>query len=200
MSKKFHIGLDFQILFSNEPENLKSLIKHGFSKGSLGYSLKYDDLNGLKDLYNDSKTVIDSLVSWTNFEWSYYPKNPTSLIVSAHFGSIKCFKFLILNKAKISPSVVPQAIYSGWFELIHINQEYFNSNFKWLKFASEFFQERIFDWIVENGIVIHNVMSSTDHLRSLLFFIQNGGNVFLKDKFLSSIIMYGLNFWKFSNS
>ena len=88
---------DFDELFLENKQDFDQLIEYGFLQSSLEYCLKYDVINNL--------VVFDKLnqsAKWSPFEWSYKPEYLDLLSFAGFFGSIKCFKHLLMRELKIN--------------------------------------------------------------------------------------------------
>jgi len=78
------------------------LIEYGFLPSTVEFCLKYDDLLSFKD----NNFIDQTVAKWSPFEWSYEPKYFDFLSFSGFFGSIKCFKFLMMNGYEINDRVI----------------------------------------------------------------------------------------------
>jgi len=100
--------------FVNE-NDIDQLIEYGFLPSSIEYCLKYDFVDGLKNFDNLNHTA-----KWSLFEWSYRPQYTDLLSFSGFFGSIKCFKYLLVNGIDITGKVISMVYCSGCIELFHL--------------------------------------------------------------------------------
>jgi len=173
----------YQDLFDNDGKGLSQLRDYGFLADSPGYFLKYDIEEVLNNyfLLHDSKSF--SKVAWSPFEWSIEPISLSPLSVSAHYGSIKCFKQLLLRNHLIEPSVLVSSMAGNCFEIIHLCSAKTVLGYNCLIEASKHYQSDVFDWVYSSFGEIPDELVMSNHIRSMLFAIQNGANVNFKDIF-----------------
>ena len=95
---------------------LNKLVYFGFYPSSLEYYLKYDDIEGLKNLADHKER--GNICKWSPFEWSMKPKNFDFLSFCGFFGSIKCFKYLLLLGYVFHESCISCLICGGSLELL----------------------------------------------------------------------------------
>jgi len=120
---KSSIGhFDYSSILYNEEEDedeyskyhyrsdLDLLIEYGFVPSSIEYCLKYDDYKNLKELLNDFPDKFEC--EWNPFEWSNIPNCLELTSFSASYGSINCFKILLLLGYSLSASIC-QCIVNG---------------------------------------------------------------------------------------
>jgi len=152
LNKGRHKHVDKSLL---ENENALSLhIEYGFHPSSAEFCLKYDDIDNFRDLniseYGDAV--------WSPFEWSCKPKYLDFLAFSGFFGSINCFKHLLLNGYQIDDEVISMVVCSGSLDLFRLcNGENGNGN-------EDIFNASIFC-----------------HLSFVKFFVENGTDVNTKN-------------------
>ena len=179
---------DFEDEFLESPGHLEQLIEFGFLPSSIEYCLKYDDIDVLRDMTISN----EKCAKWSLFEWSCKPKYLDLLSFSGYFGSIKCFKQLILNKYEISNEVISMVVCSGCFDLFHLCQRSQIYTKESLFVAVEYCQLHLLAFMIENGadINIKNDNSSTllhysaeyCHLSIIKFLIAKGVNINAKTK------------------
>lgn len=113
---------------------------------------------------NDSIEQLIPIISDINFRLKpsifglppFLQNRPTLIECAAFYGSIKCFKYLLLNKAdlslkdNISRTLVDFAIAGGNLEIVRILDQN-NLNFAdSLKIATSFHRHDVFLWLIEN--------------------------------------------------
>ena len=185
IERKFKPG-DFDESFLQNENNIDQMIEYGFLPSTIEYSLKYDGIDDfiIFDNYNQK-------AKWSPFEWSYEPTYLDLLSFSGFFGSIKCFKHLLLKGFQISENVLSMVVCSGCIDLFHLcqGQQFITSDslFK----ASEFSHISLLVFLIENGGQI-NTKDKTDELKYLirLLFIM----------FLDMDILVWLNIWLIKKS
>jgi len=168
------ILIDF---ITSHKEMIESLILNGFSLGSVGYCLKYDDIDGLRLHMEDPTFKLKNSVKWSEFEWSLMPENLSCLSVAAHFGSIKCFKTLLSSgEFELDQGVMDSVIVSGSIELVHMFP--FDSFSKILGIAVKYMYFDLIDWIIQKGgNELNTHLCQVSNLRYLIYCLQNGMNV-----------------------
>jgi len=134
--------------FENE-NDIDQLIEYGYLQTSIEYSLKYDVINDLVGFDN-----FNLKARWSPFEWSEKPEYLDLLSFTGFFGSIKCFKHLLINGFEINHNVLSMVVCGGSFDLFHICQG--------LQFltphvckASEFFHLPLLVFMIEHGADIN---------------------------------------------
>ena len=129
-------------------EDLEQLINTGFLPSSIEYCLKYDDIQYLEKINGPIKKFL----KWSPFEWSYTPEPHVLrdlLSFSAFFGSIKCFKYLLMNKYDINSTTIESAICGGSFDIFNMCLKTVSDNC--IYYASYFYRESIIESLIENG-------------------------------------------------
>ena len=142
--------IGFAESFHKNANDIDQLIEYGFHSSSIEYCLKYDVIHDLINIDN-----LNQETKWSPFEWSYKPEYLDLLSFAGFFGSIKCFKHLLMNGFKIKEIVLSMVVCSGCFDLFHLCQErqiFTSDNF--CK-ASEFFHIPLLAFMIENGAHIN---------------------------------------------
>jgi len=96
------------------------LIKYGFLPTSIGFCLKYDDIDNLEKLLYTKGDKREDSVIWSPFEWTKMPEKRDLLSFSAYFSSIRCFKLLLYNNYRINQDVIEAVVCSGSLDLFHL--------------------------------------------------------------------------------
>jgi len=141
----------FDESFFENTNDLDELIEYGFHRSSIEYCLKYDDINelvGFHDLHQKAK--------WSPFEWSFKPDYLDLLSFSGFFGSIKCFKHLLLNGLKINENVFSMVSCSGCLDLFHLCRREQSITIENLCRACDFFHPSLLVFMIENGSDINS--------------------------------------------
>ena len=107
------------------------------------------------DSFDDLQQFISKEVNF-NFEQSFHSafSNVNLLDIAAYYGSIECFKYLVLNNAPFSEYVCPFSICGGNYEIIY----YLENNFTEQNFDEElcltmsiaYHQYEITDYLILN--------------------------------------------------
>ncbi|EAY15562.1 hypothetical protein TVAG_495810 [Trichomonas vaginalis G3] len=201
--KRSNLGINAQFLEShiqNLTENNYSLLLECIHSGSfyndIANSIKNDDINQLIHLTNITEFDINGRVQDNLFEHGLLcHSNPTYISYSCFYGSLKCFKFLLLNNADMNITddqngFCPEhyAIMGGNAEIIRIvNQRRFDTRCT-LQLAVLFYREDVFEWLLntrkisvknddENfGNVVH-MCSISNNFRALQHCITLGAEI-----------------------
>ena len=146
------VPYDLDMSFLQNEGEIGLSIQYGFLPSSIEYCLKYDD----NDCFRDINTTLPNKSKWSPFEWSAKPDSLDLLSFSGFFGSIKCFKHLLLKGQLINPSVLSSVVCSGSLDLFHLCNEsrYFSP--ECLCNSSKFFHISVLAFMIENGADINS--------------------------------------------
>jgi len=141
-------GID-ESFFENE-YYMDQLIEYGYLQSSIEYCLKYDVINDLLNIDN-----LNQEAKWSPFEWSFKPQYLDLLSFAGFFGSIKCFKHLLMKGFEINDNVLSMVVCGGSFDLFHLCQgcQFITPNL--ICKASEFFHLPLLVFMTENGADIN---------------------------------------------
>ena len=141
---------DFDELCLENTNDIDKLVEYGFLPSSIEFCLKYDVIDDLVVFDN-----LDIETKWSPFEWSVKPQYLDLLSFTGFFGSIKCFKHLIMKGFEIKDEVLSMVICSGCLDLFHLcqGQQLFTpeSFFK----VSEFCHLTLLVFKLDNGACIN---------------------------------------------
>jgi len=149
---------DFDESFFENENDIDQMIEYGFHPSSIEYCLKYD--------VNDDLAIWDNLnqkVSWSPFEWSFKPEYLDLLSFTGFFGSIKCFKHLLLKGFEVNDNVLSMVVCCGCFDLFHICQRHQFVTPNLVCKASEFFRIPLLVFMIENGADINAKSSNVEY-------------------------------------
>ena len=149
--KQKRVPDDLDESFLKNEDEIDLLREYGFLPSSIEYCLKYDDI----DCFRDFNTTLPNQAKWSPFEWSVKPKSLDLLSFSGFFGSIKCFKHLLLQGLLINPRVLSSAVCSGSLDLFHLFNESRDFSPECLCNGSLFFQIAVLTFMIENGADIN---------------------------------------------
>jgi len=130
--------------------DIDQLIEYGFLQSSIEYCLKYDVIDDL--------TVCENLnqeAKWSPFEWSNKPDYLGLLSFAGFFGSIKCFKHLLMKGFEINAKVLSMVVCGGCFDLFHLCQGQQSLTPKLVCQSSKFFHLSLLVFMIENGSYIN---------------------------------------------
>jgi len=132
--------------FCGNEEEYDLYIEYGFVPFSMEYCLKYDEIVKFRDIDTQNR----QFAKWSPFEWSYKPSSLDLLSFSGYFGSIQCFKYLLMKGYPIIDEVRSLVIFSGNIDLFHISNRTESINFEIFN-ASEYNRLSFLEYLVENG-------------------------------------------------
>ena len=127
------------------------MIEYGFLPSSIEYCLKYDVFDILQDM-----EIFHQEAKWSPFEWSNKPKYLDLLSFSGFFGSVKCFKHLLMNDFEITDQVLSMVVCSGCLDLLHLCQRQQSFTYDDIFMASEFFHLPLLVFMIENGADVNS--------------------------------------------
>jgi len=136
----------FDESFLENENDIDQMIEYGFLPSSIEYVLKYDVIDDLNHFNIQNQEAV-----WSPFEWSFKPKYLDILSFSGFFGSIKCFKYLLMNGMAINSSTISMVICSDCLDLFHLCQ---GNNFvsdDGIFYASKFCGLGLLVFMFENG-------------------------------------------------
>ena len=139
-------------------DQYKNMRNKGEPDDELTKSLINDDVDKLQSIVTNSKidfTKRDVPINIYSEQKRGKFKQYSLINYAAMFGSIKCFKYLLLNHAEINKNTFPCAIKGGNIEIIKIADEKsskINSDdsIDAIKLTIKNHQNDLFDWILEN--------------------------------------------------
>ena len=163
----------FNDYFNPEIHN-DELIEFGWSKKSIGFILKYDEIYKLQELNN-----FNIILNWSPFEISYEPNSKTLFSISCHFGSIRCIKFLLIQGFNINDDIIPSLIFSNsieFFSNILISKEN-------IFYALKFRRNDLIKWFNNSNIL--NLENSLLTLNFSFILNQNFSNFIFNLNYIS---------------
>jgi len=163
-------------------EDIDLLIKFGYKPSTIEYCLKYDDIDAFKDIF----PIKPNKARISPFEWSNLPKSLDYLSFSSFFGSIKCFKYMLVNGFSITENVIASVMCSGNMDLFHIC-EYERINYSTqIQYASKFNHLSFVKYCIDNGAKVSEGISKDSplieackygHLGIVVYLVSIGVNV-----------------------
>ena len=141
---------------------LDSLIQFGFYKTSMEFCLKYDLCEEIdrRMINNPNKRECE----WSPFEWSEKPKSLDYMSFCGFYGSIKCFRVLLLSGFVINELVVSEVVCSGSMELFNIVSDHIQKSYSHLHEASRFFNLSIVEFLVNQKADINEKTLNVEFL------------------------------------
>ena len=132
-------------------------LKEGINPLEIVKILRNDDLEKLQEISTQNNFDFNQKIKPSLYErYSFINKENVSLIdYCAFFGSIQCFKYLLLNGANVK-NTLKYAIAGGNLEIIHLCEQN-NSLFKEVfETAIEFHRNDIFYYFYDKKIIENN--------------------------------------------
>lgn len=188
----YNVYTQFEKYRENDWKVLREHRSCEFHQSKASYFIANDSIDDLQHLLNNSKLDLNSRNSPSSYEWrSFLQKCPTFLQIAAFFGSVKCFKYLLLNGANLNnndfegKTIAQFAVAGGNNEIIRILHQSNVSFAGTLQVAALFHRNEIFRWILENeisslnehhevtGYVFHQAVISSNYSIMNLCFSQN---------------------------
>ena len=168
------INISFELLISNGmvfnikniyDEGLDDLLSRDFiiQKDSLEYLIKFDEIELFINKINMLNIDLNSKIFISN---TLFQEEMSLIEISAFYGSLKIFKYLILNKVYISKAVHLLVLLSGNIDLIYffdLNPQNYREFNNYILIPLETRNYDIFLWIFQNSLF-------QEHLSSLNFF------------------------------
>lgn len=179
------------IFYYDKIDLYKKMRENGEPNDEITKSMRYDDIDSFKDLVSYHLDHLSKYFVPFNIYENYVPNGSTSYInYAAAYGSIKCFKYMLLNHVDVDESTFSFAVYGGNIEIIKIVEQHLNNTELENKNDNLILtiikhQNNLFDWIYEqkylendqnsdllNLFVSLSVVNGNAH--SLIKLINNG--------------------------
>ena len=144
----------FNIQLYNDTD-IDQMIDYGFVPNSIEFCLKYDDLEVLKSHSISFKNNNGQIGKWNPFEWASKPSSMYYLAFSGYFGSLKCFKQLLMIGYSIDDQVRNQAICNGSISIFHFCNDQNPYPNELIHYAAKFCQINMIKYLIENGANIN---------------------------------------------
>jgi len=135
--------------FENE-NDIDQLIEYGYLPSSIEYCLKYDVIDDLLKI-----DYFQQKAKWSPFEWSDKSEYLDLISFAVFYGSIMCFKHLLMKGFEINENVLSMVVCGGSFDLFHICQGQQSVTPNLVIKASEFFHLPLLVFMRENGADIN---------------------------------------------
>lgn len=141
-------------IIANDFHLFKQIVSKADTINPIANAIRYDQVDQLQALLNkkranDQSINVSIVLKDLLFEVDDFLNDTPLLNYAAFFGSIKCFKFLILNGAEIRPETFKYAICSQNAEILHIIQQKKVNSSTNLEFAAKINANNIFDWLYD---------------------------------------------------
>ena len=115
--------------YPDKMDDYKKMRESGEPDDELTQSLRKDDVDLLQSfILKNNFDVSNAKVPFNIYE-EFVPNNSTNYInYSAAYGSIKCFKYLLLNHTKVDKLTYKFAVFGGSIEIIKIVDQKIREN------------------------------------------------------------------------
>lgn len=165
---------------SERREIFQEIIQYGYRKDTAKYAVKYDEVDLLIKLsaergFDYNRQVFVNPYDLKKPDECGHKKIPI-LALAAFYGSIKCFKFLLLNKAKVDNTVCEFATRGGNTDIIHLC-EHEGGNFSHcVDLAVEYHHNSVVDWLllsIKYASFSLMTASKANNIKAILFMLQS---------------------------
>jgi len=185
-NKNFHI---------ENKEILNQMITYGFIMNSCEYVIKYDDDLALTKIMNHPTFISSSDLKWSCFEWTQRPVSMDIISFAAHFGSIKCFRLLMVKQCCFNNNnVVLSSIFSGSVDILHQCEIVEKNVQMYLNVASKSFRFFIFEWLLELNQQSYNLCFDNNSVTYALLDSQSN-DVNIKNVFRKFSLIFLDSLW-----
>ena len=107
--------------YFNKIDQYKKMRDSGEPDDELTLALRHDDVDKFQSIISSGHFDVKSGIVPYNIYEEFVPNGKTNYLnYAAAYGSIKCFKYLILNHDTINKRTFKYAVYGGNFEIIKI--------------------------------------------------------------------------------
>ena len=197
------IPSDYDDCYYEFKENIDALIQYGFAPNTIEYCLKYDDINAFINIYSNQNHSPGGIAKWSPFEWSQKPDFFDFLSFYGFYGSIECFKYLLMNGFSIDDKIRSIVVCSGNTDLFHICNNVIVDFSNHICYAAEYFRLSILNFLIEKGVNINcinrenssplHLASKNGHIGLVEFFIKQGADLDKKDSNCMTPLFYAAN-------
>jgi len=166
---------------------LNELIQYGWPRKSIGYAIKYDDVEKLKEIYEQPSFKHLPSIDWSTFEWAKDPNTTDFWAITAYFGSLKCFRYLLMNKKCPQGFTTSYAIMGGNLDIIRLCEYPQMVYSQYINVSIKCRMNDVFEWLLQNSndaIIDPNLCLIQRSLRMFLVSISypNGINFVSNNK------------------
>jgi hypothetical protein len=121
----------------------------GLSRSSLFRAIELDRVDEVQQMINDTGIEMSYAIEVAGLP-ELLGRQPVMMIEYAvFFGSIRCFKFCLLNGAVLRPRIAMFAIAGGNTEILRILEDRHISFTLYLPIAGLFHRQNVLEWIIE---------------------------------------------------
>jgi hypothetical protein len=191
----------FTTQYQQNPTNfpITDLRKHGYEQGTIGYFLKYDDFDGFQTYSTFPNFTFDTQISISpnDLPLNVQLENQSFLSISAFYGSIQCFKFLLLNGMKVAAAESESAVRGGHLEIIRLCEQQHGEFRNCLSIAIGYYRNDVADWLLNtfelSDLTTKDAAESTN-FKAIFYLIGNGVDVNEKIVIESRMLKFMIRF------
>lgn len=189
----------FESMRENDWKEYRYLTRYTYPLGSLASILRNDQLDKLKELAEQPNFDVNQRIESNLFEsTSFLLRRPTLAQFCAIYGSVNCFNYLVEKGADLALMdcmkriLLHFAIAGGHPDIVKVATETVHDFVVATRVSAEFHRFELFKWFlttkktdlkandIENGSIFHGI-AAANHIRMILFCIEEGCDINLKD-------------------
>ena len=190
----------FRKYFPDKIDEYKKMLDSGEPDDEITKLIRHDNVDGFQNIVsNGSFNIEKASIPYNIYEEFDLKTQLSYLNYAAAYGSIKIFKYLLLNHCKVDSSTFEYAIYGGNIEIIKIVDQKISENdikltpnvpapgpsrfgqskvqnnkFKKIEYSIKKHQNDLFDWILEQKL--NNDPALESFLKEIAISSANNGN------------------------
>ena len=160
-------------------EKMMIVTEYGWENSSIGRVLKYDSKDELQEMISADHSLCSKQLMVSPFENIMMYSYVTPLQLCGFYGSVNCFKFLMLNESPIG-NITKFVVAGGNVELIKICQNMEPKFDEFLSYAIQYRRYEVVEWIICNYTInfsdLINALvccCSFDNIVTLVYILQN---------------------------
>lgn len=140
----------------------KQWVYEAYLVNTVGHILRFDSIDSLREIYGSTFDVNQRIPNG-EFECFKWPTMPL-ISVAARYGSLKCFKFLLMNKAIMDEETASMAVSAGNWDMVKICEQS-KLSFEDASSATQFHRNDFIKWLYKKT---HNHVICLTNIESLM--------------------------------
>jgi len=159
---------------------LNELSTLGYNRDSIIHPLLCDDVQLLKIYHINPAFSVDQKVEpWVHNPFPLLSSHPTLLMCSAFFGSIRCFKFLLINGADMklldnqNLNISTYSMTGGCIDIIRMTEQHFPISENFVEDILVYCHHSVLSWMIEN-----QSLESLEFYNTMLLNSSKHGNIY----------------------
>lgn len=146
----FESNVDEETKKSLNFEEMKKCRTKGQNSFLIAQFIRDDDCDNFQEYLSKTNTNVDSFLPLSEYEQCRLLSQKMKLIdYAAFFGSIKIFKFLVMNKCNLTNKTSQFAIAGGNYDIIHFIEDQKCSFNSCIEISIQFHHNEIFEYLIE---------------------------------------------------